>query len=247
MSNIRNSDPLIADWDLLMSRCDNNLSPEERSLFDSTIHLFPTNNSISLHNRCMLKSLNAPIARFVAEHTRKSFFDDPDDDQLEREVLLCPGERVMLTCNLCVEAGLVNGALGWVQNIFYMPGSRLPKLPMYTTVLFYKYVGALFDNQNPRLVPIALVVRGSCKQIPLKMAWTITIHKSQGLTLDQATVDIGSREQQGLTFTAISRVKSIDGLRISPPFCFERNLKMKNSAYVTLRKKEEERLKSLSL
>ena len=84
----------------------------------------------------MLKSLNVPIAQCVAEHTKKSFFDDADDDQLECEVLLCPGERVMLTCNLCVEAGLVNGALGWVQNIFYMLGSRPPELPMYTTFFF---------------------------------------------------------------------------------------------------------------
>ena len=81
-ANIRNACPLIVDWDLLMSRCDNNLSPEERSLFDSTSHLFPTNNSVSLHNRCMLESLNAPIARCVVEHTRKTFFDDVDDDQL---------------------------------------------------------------------------------------------------------------------------------------------------------------------
>ena len=153
----------------------------------------------------------------------------------------------MLTCNLCVEVGLVNGALGWVKNIFYMPRSRPPELPMYTTILFYKYVGAPLDNQNPRLVPITPVVRGSRKQIPLKMAWALTIQKSQGMTLDRATVDIGSREQQWLTFIAISRVKSIDGLRISPAFSFEHYLKIKNSAYVILRKKEEERLKSLSL
>ena len=77
---------------------------------------------------------------------------------------------------------------------------------MYMTILFNKHVGAPFDNQNPRLVPITPVVRGSRKQIPLKMAWALTIHKSQGLTLDRATVDIGSREQQGLTFTTILRV-----------------------------------------
>ena len=65
------------------------------------------------------------------------------------------------------------------------------------------YVGVPFDIANPRLVPIAPVLRGSRKQIPLKMAWALTIHKSQGLTLDQATIDIGNREQQGLTFTVI--------------------------------------------
>jgi len=79
------------------------------------------------------------------------------------------------------------------------------------------------------------------------MAWALTIHKSQGLTLEWATVDIGTKEQQGLTFTAISRLKSLDGLRVSPPFSFECYAKMKNSAYVTIRKKEEERLQRLSL
>ena len=78
--NIRNADPLIVDWDLLMSCSDSNLSPEERTLFDLTIHLFPANNLVSLHNRCMLKSLNSPIARCVTEHTQKIFFDDADDD-----------------------------------------------------------------------------------------------------------------------------------------------------------------------
>ena len=101
------------------------------------------------------------------------------------------------------------------------------------------YVGVRFDTANPRLVPIAPVVRGSRKQIPLKMAWALTIHKSQGLTLDRATIDIENIEQQGLTFTTISRVKSLDGLRISPPFTFERHAKKKNSAFVTVRKKEE--------
>ena len=146
----------------------------------------------------------------------------------------------MMTYNLCIEVGLVNGALGWVQNIFYVPGSRPLELPMYMTIVFDKYVGVPLDIANPRLVPIAPVVRGSRKQIPLKMAWAITIHKSQGLTLDRDTIDIGNREQQWLTFTTISRVKSLDGLLISPPFTFERYAKMKNSVFVTLRKKEEE-------
>ena len=109
------------------------------------------------------------------------------------------------------------------------------------------YVGVPFDTANPRLVPIAPIARGSHKQIPLKMAWALTIHKSQGLILDRATIDIGNREHQGLTFTTISRVKSLDGLCISPPFTFEHYAKMKNSAFVTLRKKKEEQLQSLSL
>ena len=100
-------------------------------------------------------------------------------------------------------------------------------------------------SQLQKIVPITHVSRGNRKQIPLCMAWALTIHKSQGLTLQRETIDIGNVERQCLTFTAISRVKSIDGLWISPPFTFERYSKMAKSAYATIRKKEEQWLESI--
>lgn len=69
-----------------------------------------------------------------------------DDDQLEHEVLLCHGQCVTLRCNLWVETGLMNGALGYVQNIFYMPITKPPLLLMYITVSFDKYIGVPFDK-----------------------------------------------------------------------------------------------------
>ena len=53
------------------------------------------------------------------------------------------------------------------------------------------------------------------------MAWGLTIHKAQGMTLQNVTIDIGNIDRQGLTFTAISRVTSISGLRVSPPLFFQ--------------------------
>ena len=77
--------------------------------------------------------------------------------------MLCRGQRVMLTCNLWVEYGLVNGALGYVKYIFYMPTSKPPQLPMFTIVVFDKYVGVPFDATNPRIVSITPVIRGNRK------------------------------------------------------------------------------------
>ena len=107
-----------------------------------------------------------------------------------------------------------------------MLGSKPPQLPLYTTIKFDNYIGIPFDTQNPAIVPIPQVVRGNRKRIPLNMAWALTIHKSQGLTLEHASIDIGTVEYQGMTFIAISRVKSLHGLCISPPFSFERYAKM---------------------
>ena len=65
----------------------------------------------------------------------------------------------MLTCNLWVDAGLVNGAFGIVQNIYYCDGSKPPQLSMYTTVCFDNYIGIPWDVTAPKLVPITPISR----------------------------------------------------------------------------------------
>ena len=75
--------------------------------------------------------------------------------------MLCHDQHVMLTCNLWVEAGLANGALGYVKNIFYPPTSKPPQLTMSTTVVLDKYVGVPFNARNPSIVPITRVIRGN--------------------------------------------------------------------------------------
>lgn len=66
-----------------------------------------------------------------------------------------------------------------------------------------KYCGVPLDNNFPILVPISSILRGNMRQIPLKMAWILTTQKSQGMTLQRPTVDIGDRERQDLTFKTI--------------------------------------------
>ncbi|KAG6880583.1 hypothetical protein C0995_005805, partial [Termitomyces sp. Mi166 len=59
----------------------------------------------------------------------------------------------------------------------------------------------------------------SRQQFPLALAWAITIHKSQGLTLDEVIIDLGSKDfSSGLSFVAISCVKTLKGLAFHTPF-----------------------------
>ena len=109
------------------------------------------------------------------------------------------------------------------------------------------YKGPLWDSLNPTYVPISPITRGSHRQIPLRMAWGLTIHKAQGMTLKNVTIDIGNTDRQGLTFTAISGVTSLLELRISPPFSFSRYSRMQDNPFGQRREQEESLLASKSL
>lgn len=75
---------------------------------------------------------------------------------------------------------------------------------MYIVLQFDNYSGPSWNKEDPK----------TRTQIPLTMAWAITIRKPQGLTLDKSTIHIGSMERHGLTFTTVSGVKSLYDLHI---------------------------------
>jgi ATP-dependent DNA helicase PIF1 len=244
--NLRDANPQIDDWRLLMSRTPINIDVATNFEFDNDVHLFSTNENVHAHNKKMLHSLKHPVARCVASKAGTiNTIDDCSNDELDLELLICKDSRVMLTSNLWIEAGLVNGALGYIRKIVYKKGSAPPELPTYVMVEFDGYSGLPFEDHNPKTIPIPPIQKGRTLQLPLRLAWALTIHKSQGLTLPKATIDIGPRERAGLTFVAVSRVKSLQCLRIMPPFTYDRYEKMKKGRQISKRKDEENRLKRL--
>ena len=114
-------------------------------------------------------------------------------------VVLCEGASVMLSSNMWTGQGLVNGSMGTIAAILYRSGGP-PDLPIVVVVRFDKYNGPTWGGE--RFVSIALISRSwktgkrkmSQRQLPLRLAWSITVHKSEGLTLDRAVIDVGKKE-----------------------------------------------------
>ena len=119
------------------------------------------------------------------------------------ELILAIGAQVMLLTNMDYDAGLVNGSRGVVIG-FDPSGAPLVQ----------------FQRGAPIPVPAASWESTewegiSRKQIPLKLAYAITIHKAQGATLDCALIDIGtSTFEYGQAYVALSRVKNLESLYI---------------------------------
>lgn len=126
--------------------------------------------------------------------------DAPYDPKLE----LAIGAQVMLLINLDQDRGLVNGSRGVVTG-FSDGGLPLVKFINQRDPI-------LLDRSYWWLEEYEGIGRG---QIPLRVAYAITIHKSQGATLDCALIDIGaSTFEYGQAYVALSRVRSLEGLYV---------------------------------
>ena len=143
----------------------------------------------------------------------------------------------------------------FVWHVIYKDSDFLPTLPIAVIVEFEGYTGPGFDPRFPNCVSIVPVVsemiQGSATlemiQIPLKLSWAISIHKSQGLTLDKAIVDIGKTEKVcGLAYVALSRLKKLENVLIKP-FSFDRLKAVKQSKLFEIRLTEQERLENLQM
>ena len=119
---------------------------------------------------------------------------------------------------------------------------------------FEDYRGPVFYENQPLCIPICPITVTSQteigfherQQLPLRLAWALTIHKSQGLTLPKAWIDIGKSERTaGVSYVAISRVKSLASCVIEP-MTYERLTSLKSSANLQYRLEEENRLDHLA-
>ncbi len=136
----------------------------------------------------------------------------------DAELVLKVGAQVMFVKNdLSPEKRFYNGKIGQVtsidaQNIFVQcPGEDLEIEVEAQLWENYKYS---IDKDTGE---IQEQKEGSFQQIPLKLAWAITIHKSQGLTFEKAIIDAQASFAHGQVYVALSRCKTLEGMVLSTP------------------------------
>lgn len=194
-----------------------------KSLLIRPTLLFSKNADVDAINEKNLAALNKPLYTYTATtllvHPEGETTADPypTPDEIERAVhrldndapymttlTLCVGAQVMLLTNLDVEAGLVNGSRGVIVDIRAIDNVPIVQFRRGRPIAVESKQWV--SNENSRITR---------NQIPLRVAYAITIHKSQGSTLDCALVDIGSSTfEYGQAYVALSRVRNLESLYI---------------------------------
>lgn len=168
--------------------------------------LFSHNIDVDIINDQMLGKIEAKRRLFKMEATgHEAIINSMKKGCLSPENLyLKIGAQVMFTKN-DQKNGFVNGTLGEVVKF-----DELLDLPVVKTRSGRKIVVSRYEwtvEENGK-------VRGQITQIPLRLAWAITVHKSQGISLDEAVVNLSKVFEFGQGYVALSRVRCLSGIYI---------------------------------
>ena len=223
IDNIRDGVATVADWNVCKSRMVGNLSQNDKIRCEEAVYIMYKNDNVDDHNDLKLAKIEGQrTCRINAIHKgRRADEAKATDLGLQPYLRLCRGARIMITSNLWKSKGIVNGALGYVRHIIYLPNEAPPSLPHCIIVeLDAPYNGPHLPGRD-RHVPICpMTVHGigpiepiERTQFPIRLAWAITTTKVQGITLPSIHVNLGDSERQyGCTNVAVSRVRSLKNL-----------------------------------
>ena len=219
LNNIRMNSITEDDIELFQSR------EVKHNTYDSDmLHIFSTNKEADNYNNLKFNSVKNPVHTFISEdkiHKKKEIIEiDKENPQkalskydlmtLEmfdkyckapQKLELKEGCKVMLLKNHNFAKGLINGSCGIVRkieadSILVKFDNGIEESITKNTFEYYKE-GELVSSRD---------------QYPLRLAYGITIHKSQGMTLDKLVVDCNRIFECGQAYVALSRIKTIDGL-----------------------------------
>ena len=181
------------------------------------LHIFSTNEEADNYNQRMFNALEAPVVEFMAQDSvlRGKSYVSSGLTQREETILeifnkscraekliqLKLGARVMLLVNSDFKTGLINGSCGVIKAF-------------NEDSITVEFENGIIKDIEPERFEYYYndKVMATREQYPLRLAWAVTIHKSQGMTLDSLYVDCKRIFERGQAYVAMSRVKTLSGL-----------------------------------
>lgn len=204
LSEIRSQDVFDDSLDRLRDKL------EDKHIDERALKLFTHNADVDAMNARRLKENDNPLRIYNAETKGKSKILEG----LKQSVLAIPTLELKLDARVMFvrnnhEKGYYNGMLGTIVG--FEGEENYPKVKLDSD--FGRVVTAKPEEWT--VTDEKEVILASYSQIPLRLAWAITVHKSQGMTLDTAEIDLSKTFEAGQGYVALSRLKSWEGLYLT--------------------------------
>jgi hypothetical protein len=177
-----------------------------KKVSDSVTQLFTKNVSVdSLNNEKLASLINKEEVFTMTTKGSAALVEGLKKGCLSPEVLRLKKDAVVMCTKNNPQAGFANGTLGIIVD--FERGTRYPIIKT-------------LDGRRITVVHMDWVVeedgkiKAQVSQIPLRLAWAITIHKSQGMSLDAASMDLSDVFEYGQGYVALSRVRTFGGITL---------------------------------
>ena len=213
LNKIRVGDVSMSDMELINKRIVTHDYEKVRREF---ITLATTNSVVAGINDSELNKIDAPLFTYVAK-VEDNFPTEERALPVDMELKLKVGARVIFVKNDKARRW-VNGTSGVVAFLDHDTVKvKLDEEGFHDVVTVpieeWENIKYEYDEEEQAVVPVVL---GRLKQYPLKLAWAITIHKSQGMTFNKANIDFSrSPFTHGQTYVALSRCRTLEGMVVT--------------------------------
>jgi len=212
---------------LLSSKKINNANEVQPTRLYSINKDVDTENEKEFHKLILLQPSNETVRTYKTEYydpmnsvtTLLKMKQYANQSRISDAILLCVGAQVMVTWNQPTESKIVNGTRGVILQV-YEDSVLIQLKDCSVATIPYMRIDYPEDASLPNfsdghgLEPANS--RASIRFLPIRLAYALSIHKSQGVTLDCAEIDLGeSVFEYGQAYTALSRVKSLESLYLT--------------------------------